>query len=142
MPAFLDLDDEMQDALDATYGERVRITPQGKPGWRTAGGADVDRPIREIVARYRSKPIVSELEGQREGTGFQSATRFASASHTLRVSPTQIALYGHEIRANDRVALLDRADAPSFTITSAGLRDSGEMHLGLVPEGAPAVTAP
>lgn len=142
MSDFDDVDDGMQDALDDAFGERVRIVPQVPAGWRAAGGVDPGRPIGEVMARYRSRPIVSELEGKREGTRFQSMTRFSGASHTLRVSPTQLALYGHEIRANDRVVLIERVDEPIFTITSSGTGGSGGLRLGLVPGSMAVETSP
>ena len=134
MSGFADLDDEMQDALDDPYGERVRIEPRGAAGWRTGGGIDTGRPVREIVGRYRSKPVTSDLEGNREGSRFQSMTRIAGNSQMMRISPAQAALLGYPLAANDRAVLIDRLDAPAFTIVRVGPRDSGELMLELTSE--------
>lgn len=136
MDAFSDLADAMQDALDVTYGECVRILPQASAGWRGKGGADPIREVREIVGRYRAKPVTGELEGNREGSKFQSMTRIASTAHTMRISPGELVKLGYALQANDRVVLLDRTDTPTFTIVRAGLRDSGEASLELT-SGAP-----
>lgn len=136
MPVFDDLDDEMQDALDDAYGERVRIEPRGSAGWRTGGGIDTERPIREIVGRYRSKPMTSELEGNREGSRFQSMTRIAGNSQAMRVSPSQAAAIGYPLTANDRIVLISRPGAPAFTIVRVGARDGGELTIELTAEAS------
>ncbi|WP_336488294.1 hypothetical protein [Methylobacterium nigriterrae] len=136
MGAFADLDDEMQDALDDAYGERIRVLPQASAGWRGAAGTDPTRPVREIIGRYRSAPKPTELEGNREGSKFQSMTRINTASQTVRISPAQLTLLGYVPAAGDKVVLLDRVDAPTFTISCAPpARDSGELQLELVAGG-------
>ncbi|TXM64330.1 hypothetical protein FV218_22230 [Methylobacterium sp. WL69] len=133
---FDDLDDDMQDALDDAYGERVRVEPRGSAGWRTGGGIDTERPVREIIGRYRSKPMTSELEGNREGSRFQSMTRIAGNTLSLRVSPLQATALGYSLAANDRVVLLDRIDQPAFTVVRVGPRDSGELTIELTAEAS------
>lgn len=135
MDAFGDLDDAMQDALDATYGERVRILPQAAAAWRGQGGADPGREVREIVGRYRAKPVTGELEGNREGSKFQSMTRISGTAQTMRVSPGELAKLGYALQPNDKVQLIDRPGAPIFTIMTAGLRDSGEAALEMASGG-------
>lgn len=136
MGAFADIDDDMQDALDESFGERVRVEPRGAAGWRTGGGMDTDRPVREIIGRYRSAPVTTELEGNREGSRFQSMTRVGGNTQTMRISPAQIALLGYAPIANDRAVLIDRPNAPALTIVRSGPRDSGEWMLELTSEAA------
>lgn len=107
MSAFDDLAEDLQDALDAAMGERIRILPRVPVQWRGQPGPDPQRPTMDIIGRYRSKPSVSELEGNREGSRFMSMTRITDADHTIRISPEQFALLGYAIKANDGVMLLE-----------------------------------
>jgi hypothetical protein len=129
---FNDVDDDMQDALDDAFGEGIRIIPQGERGWRGQGGIDPNRPVRDIQGRYRSTPTTSEMEGNREGSRFQSMSRISTRSHALRISPAEITALGYAPIAGDTVTLTTRIDQPTFTVTSVGLRDSGETQLELV----------
>ena len=137
MGTFAENDDDMQDALDCAYGERVRIEPQMAAGLRgrPAEGAS-PRPPVEVIGRYRKKPITSELEGNREGSRFQSMTRIAGSTLTLRISPGEAAKLGYELAGSDVVALLDRPGEPRFTIARVGPRDSGELMIELTAGGA------
>jgi len=124
-------------ALDGFRGEPVRIEPRmTPPGPRSVSGPDPARPVREIVGRYRSKPITAELEGNREGSRFQSMTRIAGNAITMRISPPQAATLGYALAANDRIVLLARPGAPTFTIARVGARDGGELMLELTTEAA------
>ncbi|MCJ2080745.1 hypothetical protein [Methylobacterium sp. J-090] len=122
--------------IEAILGEPVRVEPRAAAGWRSGGGTDAERPVREIIGRYRSKPITSELEGNREGSRFQSMTRIAGNTQTMRISPAQAAALGYALTANDRVVLLTRPGTPAFTIVRVGARDGGELMLELTTEAA------
>ena len=125
-------------ALDAFRGERVRIEPRAPAGLRgrPSTGTSAREPV-EITGRFRSRPVTSELEGNREGSRFQSMTRVAGNALTMRISPGEAMRLGYPLMGNDGVVLLDRPGQPRFTIARVGARDSGELSLELTSE-APA----
>lgn len=137
MSAFGDLNDEMQDALDGAFAEEISIAPQGSRGWRGQAGIDPGRPTKSFRGRYRSKPVIAELEGNREGSRFQSMTRISARTHMVRISPAEITALGYAPAAGDTLVLTDRIDRPAFTVSNVGLRDSGETQLELVSGAAP-----
>jgi len=140
---FDDLGDTMQDALDATHGERVRVEPQAPAGLRgrPIAGA-VEREPVEIIGRFRSRPVTAELEGNREGSKFQSMTRIAGNATTMRISPGEAAKLGYALTSADTVVLLDRPGQPRFGIARVGARDGGELSLELTTETAAATVSP
>lgn len=130
-------------ALDAFRGERVRIEPRAPAGLRgrPTAGASVREPV-EIIGRFRSRPVTSELEGNREGSRFQSMTRIAGNTLTMRISPGEAEKLEYPLIGNDVVVLPDRAGKPRFTIARVGARDSGELTLELTSEAAETVVIP
>lgn len=130
-------------ALDSFRGERVRIVPQvplGLRGRPVAGGA-VREPV-EIIGRFRRRPTTAELEGNREGSKFQSMTRIAGNALTMRISPGEAAKLGYDLAGSDALVLLDRPGQPRFTIIRVGARDGGELNLELTTEAAVPIPAP
>jgi len=124
-------------ALDGFRGEPIRIEPQLPRGeWRGEVGPDPARPVREIVGRFRRRPTTGELEGNREGSRFQSMTRIAGEAITMRISPAQAASLGYALGANDRIVLLARPGTPAFTIVRVGARDGGEVMIHLATTGS------
>nr|USU31111.1 hypothetical protein NG677_17435 [Methylobacterium sp. OTU13CASTA1] len=123
--------------IEAILGERVRIVPQIPAGLRgrPVAGAALRPPV-EVIGRFRKKPVTSELEGNREGSKFQSMTRLAGNMLTLRISSVEAAKLGYEVVGSDVVVLLDRPGEPRFTIARAGVNDSGELMLELTAGGA------
>lgn len=130
-------------ALDSFRGERVRVEPRAPAGLRgrpVAGSAERE-PV-EIVARFRSRPVTAELEGNREGSKFQSMTRIAGNTTTMRISPGEAAKIGYALTSADAVVLLDRPGQPRLGIARVGPRDSGELRLELNAEAAAPTVAP
>ncbi|KAB1069255.1 hypothetical protein [Methylobacterium planeticum] len=122
--------------IEAVLGERIRILPQVVTGgWRGQAGADPSRAPVVIVGRYKTQSEITELEGNREGSKFQSMTRMSAATQIIRLSAAQIAILGYAPKAGDKAVLIDRPDQPTFTISSTGGQESGEMKLELVAGG-------
>lgn len=119
--------------IETEFGERVRIEPQTTSGtWRGRTGADPNRQPGEVVGRYNTKAAAAELEGNREGSKFQSMTRIAAATHVVRFSAGQVAALGYAPVAGDHVVLLDRPGAPRFTAIGVDEGAGQDLRLDLV----------
>ncbi len=131
MDAFSDLDDAMRTrstpptASASAFEPRAPAVLRGRP----VSGAAERQPV-EIIGRFRSRPVTAELEGNGEGSKFQSMTRIAGNATTMRISPSEAAKLGYALTSADTVVLLDRPGQPRLGIARVGARERWRVELG------------
>jgi hypothetical protein len=92
-------------AVDAIYGERVRIDPM-RPGRYTGPAADPDRASRVVTAALSIRAHRIRMSDDKFGRDFN--TQFAGALITFTVARSE--LDGLDVRPGDRMVRLDHGD--------------------------------
>jgi hypothetical protein len=125
MPSPFDaLDAVVQTAMDATFGEDIRIEPMA-----TGNYAFAPDPVRLACT---ARAVVSRAP-QTAATNFPSTNR---KSAQLAAGPTEawlaaaaLAGLGYALRKGDVIALTEDAGEPRYTITAVFITDQGDARL-------------
>lgn len=99
-------------AVDAVYGENLRITP-ALPGRYQGSAADPDRPIFEVVGAFYDGPERMKILS-RGLAGRDFDKRVAVRETYVTIDNDLIA--GRDIRKGDKVMRLDLPGTPEFEI--------------------------
>jgi predicted GNAT superfamily acetyltransferase len=104
-------------AADTAFAESVLIRPM-VVNQHVGATADPARPERTVAGRFGRTPEVDDLSGAAPNRdGGLSTVAGADAAVTLRAAVA--AGLGYSLRRGDKVVLLERAGAPSYTVVRA-----------------------
>lgn len=128
----LDLLDKLAGgAVERAFGEVVTISPQIRARHAGFGGADPDRPEKQIKAAFASGTEPAGLfENRRQGHSAVGNTDIVTASSLLTISAATYASLGYEVVKDDFVTVRGRI----FRVIVNRPDDLGAVLLELVPK--------
>ena len=113
-------------AVDAVYGENLRITPV-QPGRYQASATDSDRQIFEVIGAFYDGPeLIKIMSRGMAGRDFAERKTYVTIDNDL--------LAGHEIRKGDKVMRLDLPGTPEFEISLPEPDGVQRLKLNLVTD--------
>ena len=114
-------------AADSTFGERVLIRPRSVDQ-HSGDMADAARPERTVLARFGRMPETDDIGGAAPAreTGLTTVAG-AAAAVTLRAAV--VVALGFSVRRGDKVVLVDRSGAPSYTVARVAPIHVGDVML-------------
>jgi len=121
MTAFAAIDAIAATAVDATFGELVRILPM-RSGKYSAGGADPDRQERDLYAILTEDHGLQRTDGDRIGGNF--GVNLEAGPIRVSLPKTSFSSRADWPREKDRIQALDRDGQPIYEIARDPLPDN------------------
>jgi len=121
-------------AVARTFSEPIRIEPLVSSEYAEAA-PDPARTIVLTRATVALTPTVDGLEGRRRGSDMQGVTTLAQRKAMIWFPPAVYSSIGYELRAGDRVVLVDRPGLPRYLFSREPVSsDRGDVAAYLVIE--------
>lgn len=124
-------------AVQRVFAERIRITPRTAASDYVAASPDLTRQPVLVMAVFSEETSAENLRGQRLSGESRGTTQMVSSQSAVQIMAAQAALIPYELGDDDLVTLVDRPDAPTYSINLADPLDGGDLTLYLSPEKAP-----
>src|ERR1039458_2449478 len=117
-------------AVDAVYGENLRITPM-QPGRYQASATDSDRQIFEVIGGFHDGPELIKISSR--GLAGRDFNELVAVRKTYVTIDNDL-LAGRDIRKGDKVTRLDLPGTPEFEIDLPEPDGVQRLRLNLVTD--------